>query len=744
MKFFAVYQLHFRLPEPSVHAQPLVQTPPMMHLEGLHTVHWLMSKMDTLSQTVRGDCQRFALKDHDSSMLIPHVPLPLMAGPFLLDTIKNSKYVVLPHQPNVKLDKKEIGIFFWLIASPWRCIELPAPKFVNKFTAKGVVRKRAKAAADRMKGVDDAKQAIDELEEAQRTNDEMTPDEYYEADQKIEEHKKKVTELEAEQQKALAADADAKRYAKDVDSDMGKAPEGEKKADREQRQWELEHEAKAEEIDEKAAQTEKMAADMDARNAKRQAEDHEAKAKENYRKAAGASGGGNSSSIDKAVEHEAKAKEYRDAQEKAEARSKSHDEKAKSHSKSARESRRRKSKKDNRQAAAKDYSEKQGKGNPYQDAMGTGNVGILAPSLLAHIPFPCTVFIERPFLKQLGSLALFGLGQALEYAKGVLGFVFDSLGAGRGMLGEQAAALAKAISDMLFDSAKDFAVEGKVGFKLSTKHGPVTVSAELTRGDDGEWSWKASGKVEKGPAEISHEYKVTNTKKDGTSSREVSTSSSAAVKVKHGETELGEASYGHSESMKTSQGPGGNMTETTSSSDSAKVGPVEASVSNEHKYSSTSEGGETNVEVTDTTTTTTKVGHGPVERSEENKTVTTQTEDGQVLETSKTSTDKVGPYESSKSSGGKVETSTADGQEVTTVTSSSSSSTRAGPVDSSQSSETKVTSTSEGDKITTEKSQTSNSASTTNPSQYKSSSDASTVSKPPAPPVDYSHGAPSI
>jgi hypothetical protein len=51
--FFAIYQLHFRLPEPGLHAQPLVQTPPMFHLEGLHTVQWLMSKMDGLSQTVR-------------------------------------------------------------------------------------------------------------------------------------------------------------------------------------------------------------------------------------------------------------------------------------------------------------------------------------------------------------------------------------------------------------------------------------------------------------------------------------------------------------------------------------------------------------------------------------------------------------------------------------------------------------------------------------------------------------------
>src|ERR1043165_5874409 len=159
MRFFAVYQLHFRLPEPGLHAQPLVQTPPMMHLEGLHTVQWLMSKMDTMSTTVRGDCMRFALKDHDSSMLIPHVPIPLTAGPFLLDTIKNSKYVVLPHHPNVKLDKKEVGIFFWLIASPWRFIEFPAPKFVNKLTAKGVMRGRAKAAAQRMKGIDDAKEA---------------------------------------------------------------------------------------------------------------------------------------------------------------------------------------------------------------------------------------------------------------------------------------------------------------------------------------------------------------------------------------------------------------------------------------------------------------------------------------------------------------------------------------------------------------------------------------------------------
>ncbi|MEY2929921.1 MAG: hypothetical protein RL033_670, partial [Pseudomonadota bacterium] len=41
--YHPVYNLHVRLPEPSLHANPLIQTPPIPHLEGLHLIQWVMS-----------------------------------------------------------------------------------------------------------------------------------------------------------------------------------------------------------------------------------------------------------------------------------------------------------------------------------------------------------------------------------------------------------------------------------------------------------------------------------------------------------------------------------------------------------------------------------------------------------------------------------------------------------------------------------------------------------------------------
>jgi hypothetical protein len=743
MRFFSVYQLHFRLPEPGLHAQPLVQSPPMFHLEGLHTVQWLFSKMDTLSQTVRGDCMRFALKDHDSSKLIPHIPLPLMAGPFLLDTLKNSQYVVLFHHPNVKLDKQEVGIFMWGLASPWRCIEIPMPmpKFMKKLGTAGVARKQAKAAQKAKETIEKAEQAIFELEATQEFFDDMTSDEYAKADEKIEAEKKKISDTKENQAKDDAKLADAQRYAEDIDAEAGKAPKGESKDAREQRQWELEHEAKAEEQSEKAVLNEKLAADVEARKARRAAEDHDAKAQENYRKAAGASGGGGDS-IDRAAEHEAKANTQRTIQEGAEAKAKAHDAKAKEHRKKARESRKGISKRSGRREAAKEYAEKQpGGGNPYAAATGAGTIGTLAPSLLAHIPFPCTVFIHRDWLAQLLDLGKAALASVATILKGYVGFVFDSLGAGRGAVGQYLASLGKALGESLIDSGKNYIAEGKVGFKLSTKAGPVTVSAELTQDKAGNWSWKASGKVEKGKleAEVSHEEKVTSSSKDGKSTREESSSTSGKVKY-----DKAEGSYSESEGITTTHEQGGKDTVeiTDSTSKSGKVGPAEYSESDEHKYTSTTEDGETSVEVTDTSTEAGKVSHGPAEVSHEHKTVNTQGDGSNSTEVSDTTSGKIGPMEDSHSTSHEVETS--DDGSVTKVTDKSSDTSRAGPVDASRSSTTTTKTTGQGTNVTTEKTTTTSGARTGSPSEFESSTQESTASNPPPPPVDYSHGAPSI
>ncbi|HTV18951.1 MAG TPA: hypothetical protein VMG12_09780 [Polyangiaceae bacterium] len=758
--FFSIYQIHVRLPEPGLHAQPLVQTPPMFHLEGLHFVQWLFSKMDNMSSTVRGDCMRFALKDHDSAKFIPHLPLPAMAGPFLIDTLKNSQYVVLPHQPNVKLDKKEVGIFFWIIASPWRCIELPAPKFVSRFTAKGVSRQRIKSITKARDSIAKAKAKIDELEKAKDVADALSPDEFdemrdkfdydfdYEKNEKaIEAEKQKIKETEESQKEESAKLADARRYAWDSDKDAGKPPPGENKeqrVEREQRQEALEHDAGAEDQFEKVALAEKKAADSEARAAKKAAADHEAKAQSNYRKAAGGGGLG-SGSADEGAAHEAKALEQRNIAEKAEARSKAAEATAKEHAKNARQSRRGLGERQHRQQGAKEYAAKhapaEGKkpDNPYAMAKGTGNVGILAPSILAHIPFPCTVFIHQDILTTLKNFGLNLLGQGLLYVKGVLGFVFDSLGAGRGVLGQAAAALGKAVSDMLFDSAKDFATEGKVGFKLSMKQGPVTVSASLTQGSDGKWSWKTSGKVEKGKleAEISREQKVAGETKDGKTTESSSTTTSGTIK--YGDVE-GSASTTDSKST-TTEGDKVVTEESTSRSASVKGkqgdASFEGSYGEESKTTTTDVGGEKSVEKSDTTT----MG-GKAEREDfgsagyENKSTKTTGPDGDSTETSHSVSADAPGVSGSASSSHKESHSAADGKEVATVTDSSSSSGRIGPVDQDNSSETTRTTTAttdEGPKVETETTTTTTENRTGSPGKYDSSKQST---------VDYSHDAP--
>jgi hypothetical protein len=87
---------------------------------------------------------------------------------------------------------------------------------------------------------------------------------------------------------------------------------------------------------------------------------------------------------------------------------------------------------------------------------------------------------------------------------------------------------------------------------------------------------------------------------------------------------------------------------------------------------------------------------------------------------------------------------TTDGKDTSTVTDSTSTTGRAGPVDGDQSSSTNVTTTKEGTNITTEKTSTTSSHSTGSPSKDASKTESSTLSNPPPPPVDYSHGAPSI
>jgi hypothetical protein len=142
--YFPIYQFHFRLPEPGLHAQPWIETPPMPHIEGLHTIQWLDSDVSKLTTTIKGDFQTVALRNYDTGKLIPHVPVPPMLGPHLLDTLKESRYMALFHQPNVRMDKQQVAIFFWVLSAPWRCneIKLPLPRFLQRRMA-SVARQKA-------------------------------------------------------------------------------------------------------------------------------------------------------------------------------------------------------------------------------------------------------------------------------------------------------------------------------------------------------------------------------------------------------------------------------------------------------------------------------------------------------------------------------------------------------------------------------------------------------------------------
>src|SRR6186713_2572060 len=214
--YFPVYPWQFRLPEPGLHAQPLLQTPPTFHLEGLHTVQWIFSDTSKLSTTVSGDHQPFALRNFDSGAFIPHLPLPLSAGPFLLDTLNHSKYVTLFHQPNVQLDGSAVGVFFWAFAPPWRCLELklPLPKFLAKRSAGGAYRK-AKQAEER---VESARKKLTALEDELASAD-LSPDQDAAIRRKIRGEEKKFAQHRETKRKQTAAYEDAQRMVQDVNDD---------------------------------------------------------------------------------------------------------------------------------------------------------------------------------------------------------------------------------------------------------------------------------------------------------------------------------------------------------------------------------------------------------------------------------------------------------------------------------------------------------------------------------------------
>lgn len=688
----------------------------MPHVEGLHTVQWLFSDPAQLSETVKGDNMRFVMKYHDSAKLIPHVPTPPTAGPFLIDTIMNSQYIVLFHQPQVKLDKQEIGYFFPLLASPWYCMELklPLPKLLKKLNADGVARKASRA----MNTIEKAQQKIDQLEALMELDEGMTPDEHAEAEEKLAAEKKKIADTEEKQKKAEEKQKAAEDFMADDAAKKGKPDANESKEAREQREWEQEHEAKAEDQAEKKALADKKAADKEARNAKREADQHDARAKQSYRQAAGASGGGGGDPLGSAADHEAKAKAAREKADAAEAESKAKDEAAKDARKKARESRKGKSVRENRKQRAKEYNEKHGSKNPHKDATGAGNVKFCVPSILGHVPFPDTVYIFASWSSWGVCLAKAVARSLANFVKAYVGFIFDSLAAGQGALAAWALGLAKAvIGGTLVDAAKSYFIDGKVQFKLSTKAGPIKVEATLKQGKDGQWSWSVKGDAgEHVSAELAHEK---STKKEG--GKEVTTEKDSwSVTAKGGEGSVkGEGSIKSEEQTVTTKE--GDKVTTEKSDNMSYEG--KASVGNDD-YSGSAGGGYTTEE-----------------KSSETK------EGGVVTSTEKSSSTggkggvetPLGKHEQAGSSGTKEVTTTEGGvtrKSEGTVRSSSSSSEYPG----GRSTETTETT----DMNNTQHTKTSRTADSIGSDSGKVEFE-SPVSPEPAPaPVDYASYSPSV
>ncbi len=455
-----VYHLHVRLPEPSLHANPLLQTPPVPHLEGLHTIQWLMSEPRQLSSTVFGDGLRFAFKDHDSGKLIPHLPVPLMAGPFLLDTLQGSKYKILFHQPNVLLDGGTAGVFQWGIAPPWRCIELrlPLPSFLAKAGRAAAARgslKRLAGAQKKLAAAQDAQQA---WSRAESLRDGM---------------KAVRAQQAAEQGQAAAGEqADAALAAEQRRQAFGEF-------ERRQRRWrEAEQQALEEkrQYDRLSRRGRQLALqhDTDASAAAERAQLRPAPAPE----------------LADAREHRARAATVRQGSRAWAAEAEKRETAARAWQREAREARAAWRRAEEERARAHGKKE-----NPVQRATGESNAGLLAPSLLAHVPFPATVEI-RVSWSQIGKTWVAGLvGAAAEALKYYAGFVVDSvLAPGQGKVASFALDLVKSgINETLIDGGAKYLLEGTWPLTVSTKLGPVKVSASCQPDPaTGTRKWKAS------------------------------------------------------------------------------------------------------------------------------------------------------------------------------------------------------------------------------------------------------------
>lgn len=447
--YYPVYQWHVRLPEPSLHANPLLQTPPVVHWEGLHTIRWLLSNPQQLTSSVLGDCQPLALKDHDSGKLIPHLPVPPVSGPFLLDTLQGSKYQVLFHQPNVLLDGQPVGVFQWGIAPPWRCVELrvPLPRSLRRAGRAAAIRGSKQRIADGLVGVARAERELRAAEQ-----------DWAEAES-----------LKQGMQALERADRARKEQP---------AAEGRLKQALDQEGQRLMHERNALLFDEEAeALARKGEADRLRRRglalAERQDEEGRALAERAVRgpwaeRAAG---------LTAASERHERARATREASEAWAVHAREQEAIAAERREAG--TRQRAALRSVEEAKAAEAGGRK-KENPVRQATGESNAGFTAPSLLAHVPFPCTVEIQVSW-EQIGrtwSRAL--IRAAADALKYYVGFVIDGvLAPGRGKVATVLLDLVKSgINEALIDSTAKFLTEGTWQIKLGRKLGPVKVDLQ--------------------------------------------------------------------------------------------------------------------------------------------------------------------------------------------------------------------------------------------------------------------------
>jgi hypothetical protein len=490
--YFPVYQFHFRLPEPGLHANPLLQTPPVPHVEGLHTLQWIKPDTNKFTTTVKGDGQLFALRNHDSGAFIPHIATAPPVGPFLVDTLQHSKYQVIFHQPNVELDGGAIGIFQWVIAPPWRCMELklPLPKFMAKLGRAGAARKAEKAAAAVAGKQASALAALAGPVKAKLAAAAKLEKELDDAHKAYREFEKQAKLADAAEKKLGIADRRVDQQAEEY-SNASALVDAEARA-RDARD------------DEKQALENKAAADTLARRGRQAADEHEVRARTEEAHARTVAGEPRKAALERAEQHRVEAEKQRSGAAAWRARSSDYSKEAGEHRERASAARKeqaayQKEAQDSEEGKLRNKAQGRDKGltdsqNPYVTGGGAGNANVPFPSLFAHLPLPHTVEIYASvaqILKAWGAAILNSVGEMLN---AYVGFIFD------GILSPGASAgtawlltLGKSAASGLINTAQTYLMEDEVAFKIDTKLGPAKISAKLEQNQKtGKWTWKAS------------------------------------------------------------------------------------------------------------------------------------------------------------------------------------------------------------------------------------------------------------